>query len=139
MLSDRVVTRVPCYTFHDGFSAYHHLLDGVLPLHLEPVLPDSNVVVTRFYNACVGWIRYKPLLLYVTDPDAYESTIAAMKRTLEEILPKLCAFFDRPEFMNLSTELSKYSKSVPKHYQQFLQIQTAWTALLKEKKYWHSS
>ena len=139
MLSDRVVTRVPCYTFHDGFSAYHHLLDGVLPLHLEPVLPDSNAVVTRFYNACVGWIRYKPLLLYVTDPDAYESTIAAMKRTLEEILPKLCAFFDRPEFMNLSTELSKYSKSVPKHYQQFLQIQTAWMALLKEKKYWHSS
>ena len=60
-------------------------------------------------------------------------------RTLEEILPKLCAFFDRPEFMNLSTELSKYSKSVPKHYQQFLQIQTAWMALLKEKKYWHSS
>lgn len=139
MLSDRVVTRVPCYTFHDGFSAYRHLLDGVLPLHLEPVLPDNNVVVTRFYNACVGWIRYKPLLLYITDPDAYESTIAAMKRTLEEILPKLCTFFDRPQFMNLFTELSKYSKSVPKHYQQFLQIQTAWTALLKEKKYWHSS
>lgn len=139
MLNDRVVTRVPCYTFHDEFSACHHLLDGVLPLHLEPVLLDSNAVVTRFYNACVGWIRYKPRLRYITDPDVYESTIAAMKRTLEEILPKLCTFFDRPKFMNLSTELSKYSKSVPKHCQQFLQIQTAWTALLKEKKYWHSS
>lgn len=134
MLHDRVVKRVPCYTFHDGFSSYHHLLDGVLPLHLQPVLPDNSAVVTRFYNACVGWIRYKPLLVYVTDPDAYEETIAAMGRTLEETQPKLCAFFDRPEFMHLSAELSKYNKSVPKHYRQFLKIQTAWAALLREKK-----
>lgn len=138
MLSDRTVLRVPCYTFHDGFSAYRHLLDGVLPLHLEPVLPDSKAVVTRFYHACVGWIRYKPLLLYITVPDAYEATIAAMNATLKDILPKLCAYFDRPEFMTLSAELAKYSKAVPKHYQQFLQMQTAWAALLKEKKYWHS-
>jgi hypothetical protein len=30
-LQDRKVLRVPCYTFHDGFSTYKHLLDGVLP------------------------------------------------------------------------------------------------------------
>lgn len=138
MLSDRVVMRVPCYTFHDGFSAYHHLLDGVLPLHLEPVLPDSKAVVTRFYHACVGWIRYKPLLLYIMNPDSYEATIEAMKVTLADTLPKLCAYFDRPEFMDLSTELVKYSKAVPKHYRQFLRIQEAWTALLKKKKYWRN-
>jgi hypothetical protein len=27
-LSQRKVLRVPCYAFHDGFSAYHHLMDG---------------------------------------------------------------------------------------------------------------
>ncbi|MEA4966217.1 MAG: hypothetical protein VB055_10385 [Oscillospiraceae bacterium] len=138
LLSDRVVTRIPCYTFHDGFSSYHHLLDGVLPLHLEPILPNSKAVVTRFYNACVGWIRYKPLLSYITAPDQYENTIAEMQLTLQDVLPKICLYFERAEFMNLTAELVKYSKAVPKHHRQFLETQKAWAALLKEKKYWHT-
>src|SRR5450756_1923241 len=34
-LHERKVLRVPCYTFHDGFSTYNHLLEGVLPIKLK--------------------------------------------------------------------------------------------------------
>ncbi|MFZ3130741.1 MAG: hypothetical protein WA125_06460, partial [Desulfosporosinus sp.] len=63
-LSERKVLRVPCYTFHDGFSTYNHLLEGVLPINLKFIKADTEQITTRFYNACIGWIRYKPLLLY---------------------------------------------------------------------------
>lgn len=135
LLTERRVTRVPCYTFHDGFSAYRHLLDGVLPLHLAPISPLDKVVVTRFYNACVGWVRYKPLLVHVTEPERYDEIIASMKETLTEVLPKLCAYFGRTEFMNLAKELDKFSKNTSKHHRQFLQTQKAWEALLAEKDY----
>ena len=53
-LSQRKVLRVPCYTFHDGFSTYHHLMDGVLPIKLKYIRADSERIITRFYLACIG-------------------------------------------------------------------------------------
>lgn len=34
-LKERKVLRIPVYTFHDGFSTYSHLLEGVLPIKLN--------------------------------------------------------------------------------------------------------
>ncbi|OYO96865.1 hypothetical protein CG709_12065, partial [Lachnotalea glycerini] len=87
LLSDRVVTRIPCYTFHDGFSAYQHLLDGTLPIKLNSITANSDQIISRFYHACIGWIRYKPLLLYITNPSDYESIIEDMRKKLPNIQP----------------------------------------------------
>jgi len=65
-LLDRKVLRVPCYTFHDGFSVYTSMLHGVLPRKLKHVSAGTKRVADRFCNTCVGWIRYKPLLMYIT-------------------------------------------------------------------------
>ncbi|HBQ85558.1 MAG TPA: hypothetical protein DER33_06535 [Syntrophomonas sp.] len=128
-LSEHKVIRVPCYTFHDGFSTYNYLLDGVLPINLKYVKADSEQIVNRFYNACIGWVRYKPLLLYITQRDVYQDKIKIMKQQLAETLPKLCKYFDRQDFMNIATELERYHSNVRKHYAEFLEMQQVWTKI----------
>ncbi|RDU23475.1 hypothetical protein [Anaerosacchariphilus polymeriproducens] len=131
LLSDRIVLRVPCYTFHDGFSIYRHLLDGVLPLQLLPITAQSKNTVTRFYNACIGWIRYKPLLVYITNQNEYDEIIAKMQTTLEEVLPKICEYFENDKFMNILPELNKYNKNIKNHYHNFNETQNSWKKLLE--------
>lgn len=125
-LSDRKVLRVPCYTFHDGFSTYNHLLDGVLPTKLKYIKSDTEQVIERFYRACIGWIRYKPLLLYITQPDHYEEKIRQIREQLSLTLPKICRFFGREDFMKIGHELESYHRNVKKHYQDFIETQKAW-------------
>lgn len=129
-LHDRNVLRVPCYTFHDGFSTYNHLLDGVLPIQLKSINSESEAVINRFYKACIGWIRYKPLLVFITQPERYEETIAGMQAQLEATLPKVCAYFNQPDFMNILTELQKYHKNVGKHHQEFLETKRVWASIM---------
>lgn len=125
-LSQRKVLRVPCYTFHDGFSTYHHLLDGVLPIKLKYIQANSASITTRFYLACIGWIRYKPLLLYITQREHYDEKIDEMRKHLITVLPKVCTYFRREEFMNISKELERYNRNVKKHYQQYIETQQIW-------------
>lgn len=130
LLEDSKVYRIPCYTFHDGFSAYDHLMDGVLPIRLKPVCADLDFVIERFYRACVGWVRYKPLLLYLTQPEHYEARIDEMRRQLAYTLPKLSAYLGREEFLQISGELERYHQAVALHAQQFQQTIAAWRKLV---------
>jgi len=130
-LSQRKVLRVPCYTFHDGFSTYNELLEGALPIRLKFIKADTQKITDRFYKACIGWIRYKPLLLYITDSDHYEERIEEMRSQLEETLPKVCAYFDKPEFINISAELEKYHRNVKKHYNDFIETKRIWEKIMQ--------
>lgn len=129
-LVDNTVLRVPCYTFHDGFSVYSSLLKGVLPQHLRPITAGSKKVNARFYSACLGWIRYKPLLLYITQRDGYEAALASMREGLARTLPLLCEYFDNPKFMKIADELEKYSQNVEKHYQDFETTKAVWQKIV---------
>jgi hypothetical protein len=130
-LSERKVLRVPCYTFHDGFSTYNHLLAGVLPIRLRFIKADTEQITTRFYKACIGWIRYKPLLLYITQPDRYEEKIQKMREQLTVTLPKICAYFGQPDFMKVLAELEKYNRNVEKHYCEFRETQRIWAKIME--------
>lgn len=130
-LTERTVLRVPCYTFHDGFSTYNHLLEGVLPIRLKFIDARHEGVMDRFYKACIGWIRYKPLLLYVTQPHRYSQAIEEMRERLKETLPKICAHFEQPAFMNISSDLDKYHKNVEKHYRDFQETQRIWSRIME--------
>jgi hypothetical protein len=130
-LSERKVLRVPCYTFHDGFSTYNDLLEGVLPLRLKFIKADTEQITTRFYKACIGWIRYKPLLLYITQPDRYEEKIEEMREQLKETLPKICAYFGKPDFIKVLAELEKYHRNVKKHHREFLETQRIWAKIME--------
>ncbi len=132
-LNDRKVMRVPCYTFHDGFSTYNHLLAGVLPIKLKSI-PSNKKVTSRFYSACIGWIRYKPLLLHITKPDEYDETIKKMRNQLVKVLPKIAAYFDEPKFMNIIDELDKYDNNVKKHHSEFMQTKHVWSKIMNHFK-----
>jgi len=130
-LSERTVMRVPCYSFHDGFSTYNHLLEGVLPKHLKFVKAECEQIISRFYKACIGWIRYKPLLLYITQPDSYVERIEEMREKLKETFPKICTYFQQPDFANVLTELEKYHQNVEKDYRAFKETQLVWAKIME--------
>ena len=131
-LSRHKVLRVPCYTFHDGFSTYHHLMDGVLPIRLKYIKADSDIICRRFYQACIGWIRYKPLLLYITDKENYCERIEDMKKGLTAVLPKVCEYFSCYDFNNITKELDRYDRNVKIHHRQFVETQQAWRKIFDQ-------
>ena len=130
LLSDRVVRKIPCYTFHDGFSIYHHLLGGVLPLCLTAITADSPAVANRFFYACVGWVRYKPLLVYLTQPDKFEHKMKTIRASLEKTLPAMTDYFNDKRFNSILGEFDKYHKQAPRHSRQFQLTQKAWAKIV---------
>ena len=131
MLHDRTVLEIPVYAFHDGFSSYKYILSGVLPTELAPIKADSQAIVARFLGACIGWVRYKPLLLYVTNPEEFDEQISKMRATLSEIAPKLAQHFHNDGFLNIIDELEEYQANAKKHAAQFQLAQDTWQKLLK--------
>jgi len=130
-LTDLKVVKVPCYTFHDGFSMYNNLLLGVLPIELKPIENTSNEILMRFINATIGWVRYKPLLVYITDKENFETQMHTMKENLLLTIPKLCVHFKTEAFHEIIIEFEKYKKNVKKHFNDFEKTKTTWTRLLK--------
>ncbi len=130
-LGERKVLRVPVYTFHDGFSTYKDLLHGVLPVRLKFIKADTEKIIKRFYNACIGWIRYKPLLLYITERSSYEKKINEIEKRLEESLPKICDYFRKPDFMKVLAELKVYNRNVKKHYNEFIETKRIWANIME--------
>jgi len=131
MLKDRRVVKVPCYTFHDGFSYYQHILNGALPIHLKKITADSPVIISRFVNACIGWVRYKPLLTYITKPDEYEERMSSIRSSLRETAPVLAEYFKDERFLKISVEFERYCKNVNRHYEKYLMTQNAWEKIVR--------
>ena len=130
-IGDYNIRKIPCYTFHDGFSTYEHLLLGVLPNKLKAMRADSNVLTKRFFKASIGWIRYKPLLLYITQRDNYEIEIMKMKENLSHVIPKICDYFGNNEFKKIVDELEFYHTHVEKHYKEFENTKSAWIKIMR--------
>jgi len=133
-LTDMKVLKVPCYTFHDGFLNYKNILNGILPTSLEAVDSSSPVIVKRFSNAAIGWIRYKPLMIYVTKPDEYEEIIKDMQQKLELTIPKLCRYFKTSHFEQILHELMHYHHNVKRHFVAFQYTKLAWGKLMERLK-----
>lgn len=125
-LHDRKVLRIPSYAFHNGFGMNNLLLSGVLPTTLKPITADSRHVVNRFYKACVGWVRYKPLLLYITRREQYAMLIQEMREKLSKVLPQISEYFDMKDFEDMIGELDLYDRDVEEHYRQFVEVQNLW-------------
>lgn len=125
-LSDLKVLKVPCYAFHDGFSTHNNLLNGILSKTFLPADDQSPEVLNRFIKAAIGWIRYKPLLIYITQHSKYNSSIAKMRTNLQVTIPKLAAHYNTDKFQQLLTELDHFDKNVQKHFMLFENTRKAW-------------
>lgn len=129
-LTNLKVKKVPCYTFHDGFSMYNNILNGVLPLSLDAIDSVSPVILKRFVNATIGWIRYKPLLVYITKREEYDTIMVEMQEKLDFTIPKLCAYFNTKDFEKIHQEFTFYKRNVVKHYNDFEATKISWAKLM---------
>jgi hypothetical protein len=127
-LTEQKAARIPVYTFHDGFMQYPGILNGALPLHLKQVEAFDAGVPERFYHACIGWFRYKPLLLYATDSAVYQSQAKELIRKLRYTMPKLEAYFHLP-FNQTIREFVRFSNRVQMDYESYQCNLAAWQEL----------
>lgn len=124
------VVRIPLYTFHDGFSFYGGLLSGALPNSLKTMKSSSPVITKRFLKALVGWIRYKPLLVYTTQRDKYENTMEEIEKQLRTVLPKLCDYYGNQDFSVIMQEFCFYRAHVKEHMEEFNAAKRAWIKMM---------
>ncbi|MEF9942485.1 MAG: hypothetical protein RR920_08780 [Lachnospiraceae bacterium] len=120
------IRKVPCYTFHDGFLAYPRLLSGVLPNVLKTIDISTSTNYKRFLKASIGWIRYKPLLLLITNSENYQAEIQEIKKKLAIVIPKICTYFGNNDFCILLKELDFYDMHVYEHFQDFQDTKGVW-------------
>ena len=76
-----------------------------------------------------GWIKYKPLLLYIKDRENYETEIKEAQRKLEEIVPKFNEIFGDTDFSVLLEELKKYHDEVEEHDKAYKKTNEIWNHL----------
>lgn len=132
-IKERNVKKIPVYTFHDGFGFYSSLLRGVLPLELRKIsLYDSAAVIDRFYRACIGWMRYKPLYTYLTQPDQYQDIMEQSRRNLQASLESVCAYFNNWNFNQILTELEAYTAQMQLHYDMLRRSQDLWQKMMEK-------
>ena len=79
------------------------------PKHLEKADNSERVIEKRFFNASIGWIRYKPLLMYISDKEHYQENIKKVYKNLESCIPAMNKIFQIYDFSILLEELVKYS------------------------------
>lgn len=125
------VVKIPVYTFHDGFSAYGGLLSGALPNSLRKMKSNSPIITKRFLNALVGWVRYKPLLIYITHNDQFEERMDEVEKQLESVIPKLCNYYGSPDFSVIRQEFAFYRAHVKVHDEEFTAVKRAWIKMMK--------
>lgn len=130
-LSKLKVFKVPCYTFHDGFARYTRILNGVLPTRLLPIEATSPPVIRRFVQAAIGWIRYKPLLVYITRRADFVDVMQEMEEKLQFSIPKLCAYFKTDDFKKLIKEWRDYKGKVVFHHDEFENTKAVWRKLME--------
>ena len=128
-LNNSSVFKIPVYHFHDGFLKYTCIMEGNYPKSLRQINVKEASIKERFFKASLGWIKYKPLLLYVKDKKSYKKEIANIKSKLNLIIPKLNNIFQDNCFFSLMAEREKYDENVVNHYTDYKKTNEIWNLL----------
>jgi hypothetical protein len=88
--------------------------------------------VKRFSNAAIGWIRYKPLMVYITQREQFEAIMKDVEEKLELTIPKLCRYFHTNHFEQIRHELFHYRNNVKRHYAAFQYTKKAWAKVMAD-------
>ena len=131
LLGNSKTVRIPVYHFHDGFLKYTEIMERKYPKNLRKINVREECVKSRFLKATMGWIKYKPLLLYITDKKDYNKNIKEMRKSLEATVPKLNKVFADDCFTSLLDELEIYDKNVQRHYEEYKRTNKIWESLRK--------
>lgn len=131
LLGNSKIVRIPVYHFHDGFLKYTEIMQETFPKKLRKINVREENVKSRFLKATMGWIKYKPLLMYIKNKDTYRKNIEETIERLEDTVPKLNKVFFDDCFTEVLRELEKYDREVEQHYEEYLKTNKIWTTLKK--------
>ncbi|MBP3801258.1 MAG: hypothetical protein J6I85_04395 [Clostridia bacterium] len=131
LLGDSKIVRIPVYHFHDGFLKYTEIMEENFPKKLRKINVREENVKSRFLKATMGWIKYKPLLMYIKNKETYRKNIEETIEKLEDTVPKLNKVFFDDCFTAVLHELEKYDREVEKHYEEYLKTNRIWETLKK--------
>ena len=131
-LNECKVAKIPVYHFHDGFLKYTDIMKNNYPEELKKIEFENDMKIEeRFINASIGWIKYKPLLLYINNKEEYKEKIDFIKRELDISIPKISKIFNNNSFYQLIDILDKYDATVKIDYEKFKQTNEIWNILKK--------
>ena len=124
------VLKVNSYHFHDSFLKYTQLMDEKYPTKLKKIsLKEGKEIEKRFYNTVLGWAKYKPLYIFLTDKEDYRKLIYEAKEKLSSTILLIDKVFPNYDFQVLLKEFNEYDKNVEVHYQEFLHTNEIWNRL----------
>ncbi len=129
MLDNCKVVKTPVYHFHDGFLKFTGIMSGKFPKRLRRIEPKDQNVALRFYKASVGWLKYKPLLLYIRNKKEYRDEINKIRENLKVSIPVMNNIFKDQSFENLLNVLDIYDQNVQKHYKDFQEANRIWNKI----------
>lgn len=130
-IGDCDVRKIPVYAFHDGFGSFSFLLRGVLPKQLDVVGAGIFNSDARFLSAAQGWVKYRPLLIYITDRGSFDLKISQMREALVSIAPVFAEFFGDEDFTDVVGVLDYYVGRVEEDYADYVSGAEAWSRLIK--------
>ncbi|MFA6808885.1 MAG: hypothetical protein WCR27_07815 [Eubacteriales bacterium] len=127
-LDEQKVLRVPVYHFHDCFLRYRTIMEGKYPKVLERT--ENNFYIgKRFFEASLGWVRYKPLLMYITDRENFNSNFEEVMTNLKRSVAPIGKMYPDFNFKGLVEEFQEYSDDVDKHFKEYVKTNEIWTEL----------
>lgn len=126
-LNNTKVVSVPVYHFHDPFLKYTNILKGgEYPTAFEKAEPQDEKTEQRFYQASRGWIKYRPLYLYLTSPKHYEKEMKTTINNLKLGVSEMNKLFPNKDFSILLSDLEQYSSNVEQDAKNFVNTQKIW-------------
>ena len=129
LLKDAKILKIPVYHFHDGFLKYTSIIKGKYPKKLRRIKVEEDDIESRFLKASKGWIKYKPLLMYIQNKENYKDNMQIAIEKLEKSVPKINELFQSSNFSDLVKDLKEYDKNVEKHYEEYLKTNEIWNRL----------
>lgn len=126
LLKDAKILKIPVYHFHDGFLKYTSIIKGRYPKKLRRIKIEGENIESRFLKASKGWIKYKPLLMYIQDNENYKGNMKVAIEKLEKSVPKINELFESTNFTDLVKDLKEYDRNVEKHYKEYLKTNEIW-------------
>lgn len=134
LLTEAKVVKVPTYHFHDSFLKYTGVLTGKFPKRFEKLKLNDKSVGERFLKASIGWVKYKPLLMYIMQRKTYLKEMKIAQEKLENCIDKINEIFPENNFLCLVDEFKKYDQKVKKHYKEYLKTNDVWNRIKAQIK-----
>lgn len=126
LLKNAKILKIPVYHFHDGFLKYTSIIKGRYPKKLRRIKIEEENIESRFLKASKGWIKYKPLLMYIQDNENYKGNMKVAIEKLEKSVLKINELFESTNFTDLVKDLKEYDRNVEKHYKEYLKTNEIW-------------